>query len=398
MPDQASRAPELTILMPCLDEAEGVGHCIEAAQAFFDRERIDGEIVVADNGSTDGSVDIALARGARVVHVRARGYGAALIGGIAAARGTFVIAGDADGTYDFAHLESFVASLRHGADLVVGNRFEGGIERGAMPFLHHWLGNPVLSFLGRLFFSIPIGDFHCGLRGFRRDRVLALDLRAPGMEFASEMIVRVALAGLVIAEVPTTLVRDRRSRPSHMRAWRDGWRHLRFLLLLSPRWLFLYPGAILFCVGLAAQAALSIGPVEVGRVVLDIHTMLFAAGATILGLQTMLFAVFVKAAGVSRELLQPGRWFGALVARFTLERGALVGAVTILAGVALAVWSLSVWMAAGLADIDPRRVMRIVIPSFTLTIAGAQLVFSSFVLHFLLWNRERANGAPGPAP
>jgi len=393
MPAQAFRAPELTILMPCLNEAEGVGHCIKAAQAFLDRERIEGEILVADNGSTDGSIDIALARGARVVPVDERGYGAALLGGIEAARGTFVIAGDADGTYDFAHLDPFVVKLRHGADLVVGNRFEGGIERGAMPFLHRWLGNPVLSFLGRLFFSIPIGDFHCGLRGFRRDRILALDLRAPGMEFASEMIVRAALAGLTITEVPTTLVPDRRSRPSHLRTWRDGWRHLRFLLLLSPRWLFLFPGAILFSLGIVVQAVLSIGPVEIGRVVLDIHTMLFAAGATVVGLQTMLFAVFVKAAGVSRDLLRPGRWFGALVARFTLERGALVGTVTILAGVALAVWSLSIWMAAGLSDIDPRRVMRIVIPSFTLTIAGVQLVFSSFLLHFLLWNRERENGA-----
>ena len=393
MPDQASRTPELTILMPCLDEAEGIGHCIDAAQAFLDREQIDAEIVVADNGSSDGSIDIALAHGARVVRVDERGYGAALIGGIRAARGKYVIAGDADGTYDFEHLEPFVAALRAGAELVVGNRFEGGIARGAMPFLHRWLGNPVLSFLGRLFFSIPIGDFHCGLRGFRRDRVLALDLRAPGMEFASEMIVRAALAGLAIAEVPTTLVPDRRSRPSHLRTWRDGWRHLRFLLLLSPRWLFLYPGAVLFAVGVIVQAVLSIGPLEVGRVVLDIHTMLYAAAAAIVGLQTMLFAVFVKAAGVSGDLLRPGRWFGALVARFTLERGALVGAITVLAGVALAVWSLSVWVAAGLSDIDPRRVMRIVIPSFTLTIAGVQLVFSSFVLHFLLWNRGHGNGA-----
>jgi glycosyltransferase involved in cell wall biosynthesis len=387
MPDHASRAPEFTILMPCLDEAEGIGYCIDAAQAFLDRERIDGEIVVADNGSTDGSIDIALARGARVVRVAERGYGAALQGGIRAARGTFVIAGDADGSYDFAHLEPFVAALRGGADLVVGNRFKGGIEQGAMPFLHRWLGNPVLSFLGRLFFTIPIGDFHCGLRGFRRDRVLALGLRAPGMEFASEIIVRGALGDLALAEVPTRLHPDRRSRPSHLRTWRDGWRHLRFLLLLSPRWLFLYPGAILFGAGFIAQAILFAGPVRVGRVVLDIHTMLFAGGATIVGLQTMLFAAFVKAAGVAQGLLPPGRAYESLVARFTLERGALVGAATMLAGIGLAGWSLSVWMSAGLADIDPRRVMRIVIPSLTLTIAGIELVFSSFVLHFLLWNR-----------
>ncbi len=387
MPDQAVAAPELTILMPCLDEAEGLGHCIDAARGFLERARIDAEIVVADNGSTDASIAIAEARGARVVRVAERGYGAALLGGIRAARGTYVIAGDADGSYDFAHLEPFVERLRGGADLVVGNRFQGGIERGAMPFLHRWLGNPVLSFLGRLFFRVPIGDFHCGLRGFRRSRVLALGLRAPGMEFASEMIVRAALGGLALAEVPTTLAPDKRSRRSHLRTWRDGWRHLRFLLLLSPRWLFLYPGAVLFGAGALAQAILFLGPIAVGRVVLDIHTMLFAGGATIIGLQTMLFAVFVKAAGVEQGLLPAGRAFGSLVERFTLERGAVAGAVTATAGVVLAVWSLSVWMSAGLADIDPRQVMRIVIPSLTLTIAGVQLVFSSFVLHFLLWNR-----------
>ncbi len=389
MPDQASTAPELTILMPCLDEAEGIGRCVDAARAFLDRDRIAGEILVADNGSTDGSVDVALAHGARVVRVTERGYGSALMGGIRAARGAYVIAGDADGSYDFAHLDTFVARLRAGADVVIGNRFEGGIAPGAMPFLHRWLGNPVLSFLGRLFFAIPIGDFHCGLRGFRRERILALGLRAPGMEFASEMIVRAALAGLHVAEVPTTLAPDLRSRRSHLRTWRDGWRHLRFLLLLSPRWLFLYPGAALFGVGMAAQAILFTGPVAIGRVVLDIHTMLYAGGATIVGLQTMLFAVFVKAAGVAQGLLPSSRAFGGFVARFTLERGALVGALTILAGVVLAGWSLSVWLSAGLADIDPRYVMRIVIPSLTLTIAGLQLLFSSFVLHFLLWNPDR---------
>ena len=388
MPDQTPPGLELTILMPCLDEAETLAGCIDEARAFLARERIDGEIVIADNGSTDGSIGIAEAHGARVVHVRFRGYGAALIEGIRGARGAYVIMGDSDGSYDFARLEPFVASLRGGSDLVIGNRFEGGIEPGAMPFLHRYLGNPVLSFLGRLFFSIPIGDFHCGLRGFRRDSVLSLGLRAPGMEFASEMIVRAALRGLAIAEVPTTLAPDRRSRAPHLRTWRDGWRHLRFLLLLSPRWLFLYPGLFLFALGAVAQGVLLTGPVAIGRVVLDIHTMLFAAGAMIVGLQMMLFAVFVKAAGVAHGLLPSGRAFGSLTARFTLERGAVVGAITALAGFVLAGYSLSVWMSAGLAQIDPRYVMRIVIPSLTLTIAGIQLLFSSFVLHFLLWSLD----------
>ena len=394
MPDQAPRDLELTILMPCLNEAETLAGCIDEARAFLTREGIDGEILIADNGSVDGSTGIAEAHGARVVRVPVRGYGAALMQGILAARGTYVIIGDSDGSYDFAHLEPFIARLRSGSDLVIGNRFEGGIAPGAMPFLHRYLGNPVLSFLGRLFFSIPIGDFHCGLRGFRRDRIASLGLRAPGMEFASEMIVRAALGGLALAEVPTTLAPDRRSRPPHLRTWRDGWRHLRFLLMLSPRWLFVYPGLFLFAVGAIGEAMLLTGPVAIGRVVLDIHTMLFAAGAMIVGMQMMLFAVFVKAAGVAHGLLPPGRAYEGLIARFTLERGAVVGAVLTFAGFVVAGYSLSVWMSVGLAQVDPRHLMRIVIPSLTLTIAGMELLFSSFVLDFLLWSFERDHVSP----
>jgi hypothetical protein len=388
MPDQAHNV-ELTILMPCLDEAETLGRCIDAAREFLARSRIDGEILIADNGSTDRSIAIAEARGARVVRVPARGYGAALLEGMRAARGTYIIIGDSDGSYDFAHLERFVEHLREGCDLVVGNRFQGGIAPHAMPILHRYLGNPVLSYLGRLFFAIPIGDFHCGLRGCRRYAMLELGLRSPGMEFASEMIVRAALAGLTIAEVPTTLAPDGRSRPPHLRTWRDGWRHLRFLLMLSPRWVFLYPGLALFVVGALVQGAILTGPIAVGRVVLDIHTMLYAAGAMIVGLELALFAVFVKTAGVAQGLLPSSRAFGGFRARFTFERGAVLGALLALAGFVLAVWSLALWMSAGLADIDPRRVMRIVIPSLTLIISGIQLLFSSFVLHFLLWNLDR---------
>jgi hypothetical protein len=388
MPDQAHNV-ELTILMPCLDEAETLARCIDAAREFLARSRIDGEILIADNGSTDGSIAIAEARGARVVRVPARGYGAALLEGMRAARGTYIIIGDSDGSYDFAHLERFVERLREGCDLVVGNRFQGGIARHAMPILHRYLGNPVLSYLGRLFFAIPIGDFHCGLRGCRRNTMLELGLRSPGMEFASEMIVRAALAGLTIAEVPTTLAPDGRSRPPHLRTWRDGWRHLRFLLMLSPRWVFLYPGLALFVVGALVQGAILTGPIAVGRVVLDIHTMLYAAGAMIVGLELALFAVFVKTAGVAQGLLPSSRAFGGFLSRFTFERGAVLGALLALAGFVLAVWSLALWMSAGLADIDPRRVMRIVIPSLTLIISGIQLLFSSLVLHFLLWNLDR---------
>ncbi len=389
MPDHAPHNVELTILMPCLDEGETLGRCIDAARDFLARARIDGEIVVADNGSTDGSIAIVASRGARVVQVPIRGYGAALLEGLRAARGRYVIIGDSDGSYDFAHLERFVERLRAGCDLVIGNRFRGGIARDAMPPLHRYLGNPVLSFLGRLFFTIPIGDFHCGLRGCRRDAMLDLGLRGPGMEFASEMIVRSALRGLAIDEVPTTLAKAGRSRPPHLRTWRDGWRHLRFLLMLSPRWLLLYPGLALFVVGALVQGAILTGPVAVGRVVLDIHTMLYAAGAMIVGLELALFAVFVKAAGVAQGLLPSSRVFGGFLAGFTLERGAVLGAVLALAGFILAIWSLALWMSTGLAEIDPRHVMRVVIPSLTLIISGMQLLFSSFVLHFLLWNGDR---------
>ena len=387
MPDQATPI-ELTILMPCLNEAETLAGCIDQARDFLARERISGEVLVADNGSTDGSVRIAEEHGARVVHVAPKGYGAALMHGIRAARGTYLILGDCDRSYDFSRLEPFVERLRAGYDLVMGNRFRGGITRGAMPWLHKYVGNPVLSYLGRLFFAVPVGDFHCGLRGLRRERVLGLGLRAPGMEFASEMIVRAALGGLSIAEVPTTLSPDGRSRPPHLRTWRDGWRHLRFLLMLSPRWLFLYPGVLLFAVGAIALAAIMTGPVAVGRVVLDIHTMLFAGGAMIAGVQMAVFSLIVKTAAAAQGMLPAGSTFRRFVRHFTLERGIVLGAAIALAGFVLAAYSLSLWMSTGLSELDPRHVMRVVIPSLTLSIIGIEIIFSSFVLHFLIWNLD----------
>src|SRR5215475_4180179 len=387
MPDQVAPV-ELTILMPCLNEAETLAGCIDQARDFLTRQRIDGEVLIADNGSTDGSVRIAEEHGARVVHVAPKGYGAALIHGMRAARGTYLIFGDCDRSYDFSRLEPFVERLRAGYDLVMGNRFRGGISRGAMPWLHKYVGNPVLSWLGRLFFAIPVGDFNCGLRGLRRERVLGLGLRAPGMEFASEMIVRAALGGLSIAEVPTTLSPDGRSRPPHLRTWRDGWRHLRFLLMLSPRWLFLYPGALLFVAGAIAQAAILTGPVVVGRVVLDIHTMLYAGGAMILGVEMVFFSMFVKTAAAAQGMLPAGSNFRRFLANFTLERGLILGAAIALAGFILAGYSLSIWVSAGFSEIDPRHVMRVVIPSLTLSIVGVEILFSSFVLYFLVWNLE----------
>jgi hypothetical protein len=305
--------------------------------------------------------------------------------GVQAARGTYVIMGDADCSYDFSALEPFLGKLRAGYDVVVGNRFKGGVRKGAMPFLHRYVGNPVLSYLGRLFFHIPVGDFHCGLRGVRRDRILALGLRARGMEFASEMIVRAALSGLSITEAPTTLSPDGRSRRSHLRTWRDGWRHLRFLLMFSPRWLFLYPGVLLFSLGAVALAAIAIGPVTIGHVVLDIHTMLFAGGAMIAGVQMVMFSLIVKTAAAADGLLPSGDNLRRFLNYFTLERGLVIGATVALASLLLAGYSLYFWISSGLSQLDPRQVMRVVIPALTFGVIGMETMFSSFALSFLRW-------------
>src|SRR6201997_1332118 len=270
---------ELTVVMPCLNEAETVATCVRKAVRFIADSGISGEVLVADNGSTDGSRQLAEDAGARVVPIPERGYGNALMGGIIAARGEYVIMGDADDSYDFTNLMPFVTELRKGYDLVMGNRFKGGIAPGAMPPLHKYLGNPVLSFIGRLFFPSAIGDFHCGLRGFNRESALQLNLQATGMEFASEMVVKATLWGRDISEVPATLKKDGRSRPPHLRSWRDGWRHLRFLLLFSPRWLFLLPGVLLFVFGIAAGAMVAAGPVTIGSFTFDVDTLVVASAA-----------------------------------------------------------------------------------------------------------------------
>lgn len=379
MPDPC----ELTILMPCLDEAETVEACVRTAAGFIERCGIDGEVVVADNGSTDGSVERATAAGARVVPVERRGYGAALQGGIAAATGTYVVMGDADASYDFSRLEPFLDELHAGADLVIGNRFAGGIEPGAMPFLHRYLGNPVLSWVGRLLFRVPVKDFHCGLRAFRRDAIIGLGLRTDGMEYASEMVVRASLSGLDIREVPTTLRPDGRSRRPHLRTWHDGWRHLRFLLLYSPRWLFLIPGLAMLGIGLAATALLVAGPVTVGEVSFDVGALVYAAALTIIGFQAVLFAVFTKVYAVNRGFLPPDGRVERLADRFRLERGLLVGVIVLLAGVIGAVASLVRWGSAGWGDLDPGQQLRVVVPAALGLVLGSTIVLSSFFLSIL---------------
>ena len=376
-------AVELSIVMPCLDEAETVARCVAQALEYLVGSGVAGEVIVADNGSADGSQLLAERAGARVVPVAERGYGAAIAGGIAAARGRFVIMGDADASYDFAHLDPFVARLRAGDDLVMGNRFAGGISAGAMPPLHRYLGNPVLTAIGRLLFKSPVRDFHCGLRGFDRAKVLRLELRTTGMEFASEMVVKATLMGLRVSEVPTTLHPDGRSRPPHLRSWRDGWRHLRFLLLYSPRYLFLVPGLLLGAAGAAVLVWLLPGPRVVGGLGFDVHTMLFAAGAVLLGAQSVLFGVFTKTFAVQEGLLPPDARVDRLYRYVTLETGLIASTVVLGAGLALAVLSVSSWARTGYGAMDVGRTMRLVIPATLLMVLGAQGVLGSFFLSVL---------------
>jgi glycosyltransferase involved in cell wall biosynthesis len=374
---------ELTILMPCLNESETIATCIDKARGYLGKSGIAGEVLVADNGSTDGSREIAAAHGARVVHVAARGYGAALKAGIEAANGRYVIMGDADDSYDFSDLSAFVSKLRGGADLVMGNRFQGGIAPGAMPRLHRYLGNPVLSGIGRLFFKSPIGDFHCGLRGFRRSAIAALGLDSPGMEFASEMVVKATLRDQVIVEVPTTLKPDGRSRPPHLRSWRDGWRHLRFLLLFCPRWLFFYPGVFLFAAGLASLVWLEPRARQVFGVELDVNTLAFSVVAIVCGFEAIFFSVFAGAVAADMRVL-PRDPVVERVRRFwTLERGLLGGVAVFTVGLLAALAAVGDWGRQSFGPLDPAMTLRIVLPAAAALIIGLQLVFATCLLSVL---------------
>jgi len=384
---------ELSIVMPCLDEAETLAVCIEKAHRSLREGGVSGEIVIADNGSTDGSQAIAEELGARVVPVPIRGYGAALAGGIAAARGRYVIMGDADDSYDFSNLMPFVENLREGFDLVMGNRFLGGIAPGAMPPLHRYLGNPVLTGVGRLFFGSPSGDFHCGLRGFRKDSIEELGLQTTGMEFASEMVVKATLMGLRVTEVPTTLSPDGRSRPPHLRSWRDGWRHLRFLLLFSPRWLFLFPGLALVVLGLLSILWILPGARTVGGIAFDVNTMLYGAAAVSLGFQSVLFAVFTKIYGVTEGILPEDPRLDRLFRYLTLESGLVLGIVLVLAGLVGSIWAVGSWGTASFGELDPKQSLRLVIPSVLALTVGFQVILSSFFLSVLGLSRRRSSAA-----
>jgi glycosyltransferase involved in cell wall biosynthesis len=377
-------APELSVVMPCLNEARTLGICIRKAQESFERIGISGEVVVADNGSTDGSQQIAEELGARVVPVERRGYGAALTGGIAAARGRWVIMGDADDSYDFAAIDPFVERLRDGYDLVAGNRFKGGIHPEAMPRLHKWLGNPALSFIGRRLYGTPCGDIYCGLRGFDRQKIEALDVRSTGMEFAIEMIVKATMQGLRVTEVPTTLSPDAEGRVPHLNTWRDGWKSLRLLMLYSPRWLFLYPGLFLFVIGLAGMVWLVPDERAIGGVGFDVSTLLYFALAVIVGLQAMFFFLTARWFGISEGLLPEDPLIRRVVERpRRLEWALLVGTLLVATGVGLSLYAVSTWNDAGFGQLNYPDTLRIVIPGATLIACGMQTVLSALFLGVL---------------
>jgi len=375
--------PELTIVMPCLNEAETLAVCIDKALAALATNIISGEVIIADNGSTDGSQEIAVTHGARLVPVPLRGYGAAVNAGILAARGKFVLMADADDSYEFAHVPRFLAELRAGADLVMGNRFRGGIGPGAMPRLHKYFGNPALSVLGRLLFRVPVGDFHCGIRAFRKDAYERLDLRTTGMEFASEMVVKTSLLGQKIVEVPTTLQKDGRSRPPHLNTWRDGWRHLRFLLMYSPRWLFLLPGLSLMLVGLGLMCWLLPAERPLGHVNLGVDTLAYSAAAVLLGFQLVFFGVAAKVFATTEGLLPEDPSFERWFRYITLETGLAVGALLLFCGLGIAVSSVIGWSHTGYGALPPVQMMRHTLPAMLCLMLGTEVCFASFFLSLL---------------
>jgi glycosyltransferase involved in cell wall biosynthesis len=388
-PDYQPGTIEVSVVMPCLNEAETLESCIRKAQCALLEADIAGEIIVADNGSSDGSIEIAQRLGAQVVKVQDRGYGNALMSGIAAARGKFIVMGDADDSYDFGHVPRFVEQLRRGSDLVMGNRFRGGIEKGAMPPLHQYFGNPALTRLGRLFFrNRNVGDFYCGLRGFRKQAYERMGLRTTGMEFATEMVVKATLLKMRVAEVPTTLSPDGRSRPPHLRTWRDGWRTLRFFLLYSPRWLFLYPGLGLMLLGTLLGAWLLPGPRTVAAVTFDVHTLLYAAVFVLLGFQAIAFAVFTKLFAISEGLHPPDPTLDKAFRYITLEVGLLAGALLILAGLGVSVYAVGFWQSRHFGPLDYAQTLRLVIPASLFLTLGGQTVFASFFLSVLGLRRK----------
>lgn len=377
---------QISIVMPCLNEAETLEACVRKAHAGLASTGLAGEVVVADNGSTDGSPEIAEKNGARVVHVTEKGYGNALRGGIAGSHGQWIIMGDADDSYDFSNIKGIVDNLQRGDDLVMGCRLPSGggtIMPGAMPWKNRWIGNPSLSFLGRLFFRAPVRDFHCGLRGFSRSAYERMNVRTTGMEFASEIVMKSCLKGMKISEVPITLHKDGRSRPPHLRPWRDGWRHLRFMLIYSPRWLFLVPGLALTILGAIVSAIVFVSPVYIGSARLDAGTLLVAGASVVIGLQLVSFAFFTKVFGVAEQLLPPNESFGRLFNVFSLEKGLIAGGALLFGGLGLLIWAVWAWQQAAFGELPYEENLRRIIGGVTLSMVGVQVIAASFFLSVL---------------
>ncbi|MBP3464495.1 MAG: glycosyltransferase family 2 protein [Clostridia bacterium] len=382
---------ELTILMPCLNEAETLEVCIKKALKSLEENKIKGEVLVADNGSTDGSQDIATKAGARLIHVPKKGYGSALIEGTKKAYGKYIIMGDADDSYDFSNIMPYIDKLREGYELVMGNRFKGGIEKGAMPWSHKYIGTPVISFLGRLFYKSKIGDFNCGMRGYNKESILNLDLKCTGMEYASEMIVQANLNGIKITEIPTTLKKDGRSRPPHLKSFSDGWRHLKFLLLYSPKWLFLIPGMILMLIGLIGSIAFVFDDLHISSVVLGIHSRLYLGGMTIVGLQMIIFSLFAKVYAVNSGMHPREDKITNFLKKITLEKGLIAGFILSIIGIALTIYAIVIWKNAQWGNLNPLDVMPITIPAVCLIIIGVQMIFASFFLGILNIEYKKTN-------
>jgi glycosyltransferase involved in cell wall biosynthesis len=379
---------DLTVVLPCLNESQTLEICIKKSKQAMERSGISGEILVADNGSTDGSREIALKSGARVINVDEKGYGNALRYGIDAANGEYIIMADADDSYDLSSIGSYYTKLREGYDLVIGNRFKGVIDEGAMPFLHRYLGNPVLSWMGKIFFRTPCGDFHCGMRGFTKKSVMKMNLRTAGMEFASEMLVKASLMRLQICEIPTDLKKDGRNRPPHLQTWRDGWRHLRFLLIYSPRWLFFYPGLFMILLGGFIWLILLLGAKSIGGITFDIHSMMYSSAMIIVGYQAVAYAILTKIFAVNEGLLPPDERIENLLSTAPLESGIIIGGILIVLGSVGAVMSVYIWWAAAFGHLDPSRMMRIVIPSVVFIALGVQTIFTSFFISVLQLKRR----------
>jgi len=373
---------ELTVIMPCLNESDTIGTCIRKALTCMQENNIKGEVLIADNGSTDNSAELAIKAGAKVIHVTEKGYGAALIGATKVANGIYCIMGDADDSYDFSNLMPYILKLREGFDLVMGNRFKGGIDRDAMPLLHKHLGTPVISFLGRLFYHNTIGDFNCGMRGYNRSKILELNLQTTGMEYASEMIVKSSLNKLNITEVPTPLHRDGRSRPPHLNTWSDGWRHLKFLLLHSPNWLFLYPGIVLSIIGLVLMALLIIAPLTINKISFDINSLLFGCTFLLMGVNAILFSCYTRIYAFMTEYIPPDKLTNK-ISKFASDKGIFIGAILFILGVVLSIISLIAWSNKSFGDLEPQVIMRLTIPAAFMMMIGLEIMFGGFFIGIL---------------